>query len=370
MSKRVSVTLDVSSVPYGRGVSRYTSNLATALAALPDVKLSLWAVSWNHYAQLEEWMSQFGSRVGTRNFRLPPKLLNLGWERGFPPLSWLDSSRGVFHAWEWQVPPSSTRPQVVTIHDLAHILYPETAHPDVVARFSRLLGLWKRNSWPIIAPSEATKNDILHLTSITKERIHVIHEALPAEAEYVPSEVEREQVLKNLSLSKPFLLIVGTREPRKNMKRMIEAWLTVRDEFDCVVVGAAGWDELSAHRGLHILGYLEPAELASLYRSTSGLVFASLYEGFGLPILEAFYHGCPVVTSRVSSMPEVAGEAAIYCDPYSVESIAEAISQLPRRGTKAYGTLVAKMEKQLSQFSWEKAARETVRVYHIAQEMK
>lgn len=370
MSDRVHVTLDVSSVPYGRGVSRYTSNLATALATLPEVKLHLWAASWQQFPELQSWLAQFGSRVSSRNVKIPPKLLNIGWQYGFPPLSWLGTSKGVFHAWEWQVPPSSDRPQVVTIHDLAHMLYPEVAHPEVVSRFTRLLSLWKNNRWPIIAPSQATKNDILRLTSIEKERIHVIHEALPAEAEYVPSEDERKSVLDQLSLVKPFLLIVGTREPRKNMKRMVEAWLTMRDEFDCVIVGAAGWDELPAHKGLHILGYMQPNELAALYRSAHGLVFASLYEGFGLPILEAFFHGCPVVTSRVSSLPEVAGDAALYCDPYSVESIVEAIQHLPKRGSKAYQTLAQVMEKQISQFSWEKAARETVKVYRLAQEMK
>jgi glycosyltransferase involved in cell wall biosynthesis len=367
MNDKIAVTLDVSSVPYGRGVSRYTSNMATALAARPEVQLSLWAASWHHFNELNTWLAEFGSHVAKRNLRIPPKLLNLAWQHNLP-LSWLDSSQGVFHAWEWQVPPTSTRPQVVTIHDLAHMIYPEVAHPEVVARFNRLLKLWKKNTWPIIAPSEATKNDILRLTNIMPERIHVIHEALPIEAEFVPAEAERVQVLENLDLRKPFLLIVGTREPRKNMKRMIEAWQSVREDYECVVVGAAGWDELPAHRGLHVLGYLQPAELASLYRSATGLIFASLYEGFGLPILEAFFHGCPVVTSRVSSMPEVAGEAAMYCDPYSVESIVEAIQALPSRESKSYTTLSKKMEQQISQFSWEKAARETLKVYRLAQE--
>jgi glycosyltransferase involved in cell wall biosynthesis len=369
MNKRLAVTLDVSSIPYGRGVSRYTSNLATALASHSEIDLSFWGVSWQHAEQLHVWMSQFGSRVQKKLIPLPPKLLHLGWKHGFPPLKMLDSSRGVFHAWEWQVPPPSTRAQVVTIHDLAHMLYPEVAHPDVVERFDRLLEMWKKNSWPIIAVSQATKNDILRLTSITKERIHVIHEALPTEAEYVPAEEERLQVLQSLGLKKPFLLIVGTREPRKNMKRMIEAWLNVREDVDCVIVGAAGWDELPSHKGLHIMNYLDPKELSSLYRSASGLLFASLYEGFGLPILEAFFHGCPVVTSRVSSMPEVAGEAAMYCDPYSVESITDALAQLPKRGTKPYAVLHKKMMEQLSQFSWEKAAKETIAVYKIAQEL-
>lgn len=369
MNDKVAVTLDVSSVPYGRGVSRYTSNLARALAARDDVELSLFGVSWNRAGELRRWMAEFGSAVHTKNLQVPPKLLSMGWSFGIPPLSALVPSNQVFHAWEWQVPPPSDQPRVVTIHDLAHMMYPEVAHPEVVKRFDRLLHQWEKSVWPVIAVSQSTKDDIVRLTSLDPSRITVVTEALPDEAKYKPSKEEQEKVLQQLGLKKPFFLIVGTSEPRKNMNRMIEAWRTVQKDFDCVVVGSAGWDALPQHKGLHILQYLDSATLASLYEQASALLFASLYEGFGLPILEAFYHGCPVVTSRLSSLPEVGGEAALYCDPYSVESIVEAIKQVPAKSGKRYTQLLESMAQQQALFSWEKAAEQTVRVYQKAKEM-
>ena len=176
-------------------------------------------------------------------------------------------------------------------------------------------------------------------------------------------------MLTSLKLFKPFLLIVGTREPRKNMKRMVEAWLEHRDMYDCVVIGAAGWDELPHHQGLHILGYLDAKELASLYRSAVGLLFASLYEGFGLPILEAFFHGCPVATSRVSSMPEVAGEAAIYVNPFDVQDIAKALHQILCNPTLRE-TLSHKAQRNADRFSWKTAAEQTLAIFAEAIEIK
>ncbi len=367
MSSNLSVALDVSAVPYGRGVSRYTSNLARALAARADTNLQLWGSSWQHAPMLEEWMQEFGSQVGKKHWKVPPKFLDSAWRLGFPSLRTLGVTADVFHAWEWQVPPPRSSPvQVVTIHDLAHMLYPEVAHPEVVRRFDRLIALWEEQQNEVIAVSQATKNDIVRLTAIDPDKVHVIYEALPEEAKYVPSQAEREEVLKQLGLTRPFLLVVGTREPRKNMKRMINAWLSHRKDFECVVVGAPGWDELPNHEGLHVLEHISPQVLSSLYGEAHGLLFASLYEGFGLPILEAFFHGCPVVTSRISSMPEVAGEAAFYCDPYSVESIADAISKLPARKGKSYQLLQSKMDEQISRFSWQETAARTRAVYQRA----
>jgi glycosyltransferase involved in cell wall biosynthesis len=109
-------------------------------------------------------------------------------------------------------------------------------------------------------------------------------------------------------------------------------------------------------------------ELASLYRRAKALVFASLYEGFGLPILEAFYHGCLVITSRVSSMPEVAGDAAVLVDPYDVAGITVAMQSLPEAGSAEFKQLQQKMQQQVLSFSWDKAAAQTVQVYQRAKE--
>src|SRR6185369_15571845 len=129
--------------------------------------------------------------------------------------------------------------------------------------------------------------------------------------------------IKNqLHLSRPYLLFVGTREPRKNLNRLIKAWQPLSNNFDLIFAWEAGWDEMAQTLNQHVrfLGKVSAQELAVLYGEAEIFVYPSVYEGFGLPILEAFYHGTPVVTSNVSSLPEVAGNAAELVEPHSVES--------------------------------------------------
>ena len=236
-----------------------------------------------------------------------------------------------------------------------------------VSRFDRLLTtLESQPDWQVIAVSQATREDIINLTSIDPYRVHVVSEALPIEASYEPSESEIEAVKKKYGLQKPFWLTVGTTEPRKNLRRVISAWETQRNKSDLVIAGAAGWDNLPKADGIHFLGYVEKGELASLYRSAACLVYPSLYEGFGLPILEAYFHQCPVVTARVSSLPEAAGDAAELVDPYNIDEIAQACQKIREEKTGARADRVKRMRRQLTRFTWKKAAEKTVHVYEIA----
>lgn len=364
----LTVLLDVSALPYGRGVSRYTSNLAQALAARPDVNLGLFGASRAHFDQLNSWAETFAPDVRKHIWKLPPRLFQVFWRlAGIPKIEWIDPSAQVFHAWDWQLAPVGRVPQVVTIHDMAYRLFPETAHPDVKAQYDRLVAtLEAQPSIHVIAVSQATKSDILNLTAISSDRVHVVYEALPEEARYVPSEEERSAVLVQRKLHKPFLLAVGTTEPRKNLQRVIDAWKRIRDRYDLVIAGAEGWGKLEHLTGIHYLGYVSPSELASLYRSAHALVYVSLYEGFGLPILEAYFHRCPVVTSHVSSMAEIAGPPAVLVDPYNIDMIAEACLAIEDSGSSARKRRIRDMDKVLDSFSWTRAAEETTQVYRMA----
>lgn len=368
--KAVRVAIDVSAVPYGRGVSRYTSNLVEALAARPDVELNLFGAVGKSYAEIGAWVRDLRGRPRSRIVAMPSSWLDRTWRwLGQPGLKWLAPGADVVHAWEWQLPPASDLPLVVTIHDLAHMLFPETAHPEVIRRFEALFIRLKRDPQAqIIAVSQSTKRDITRLTGIDPERITVVLEALPAEAKYVPSQQEVDTTLQKHGLAKPYLLFVGTSEPRKNLPRVIQAWQLEAQAlgFELVLAGAKGWDNLPQVDGLRQLGYVSSAELACLYRGASALVFPSLYEGFGLPVLEAYYHQCPVIASRVSSFPEVAGEAATLVDPYEPREIAAGIRQVLSMSPSQKIKLQQAMAQQLTKFSWERAAEETVQVYRKA----
>lgn len=361
------VVIDVSSVPYGRGVSRYTSNLVHELAARPDVDLTLFAVGWSHWQHLKDWSQQFSVRRSL--WRIPPQMWHFLWNTlRFPAVSWLFPRAQVFHAWEWEKPPRGKVPVVITIHDLAYRLYPEASHPQVQQRLDAVLKELEENAnAEIIAVSESTKHDILNLTSISPERITVIAEALPDEAKRVPSSQETKEVIKKLQLPEKYFLAVGTTEPRKNLKRIVEAWSHSHPpQEELLIAGAKGWDELTDVPGVRLLGYVSDTELAVLYRQAQALVYPSLYEGFGLPILEAFFHDCLVITSRVSSLPEVAGEAAFLIDPYSISEMEETFDKV-RELTERERLHRQKLgQKQLTKFTWASAAEKTVEVYRKA----
>lgn len=363
---KLAVTVDISPVIYNRGVSRYTSNLVQALAQQREIDLSVFGSNWGQHKQLIKWSQTLPADVKKHLYALPPAVLRTSWQvTGWPkPLS----ARGVFHAWDWQMPVWPKVGQVVTIHDLAHLIFPETAHPQVKKRYDRLIKQIEENeNVRVIAVSHATRVDILRLTKIPAERVHVVYEALPSEAQLVPTADEQQATLRQFDLiDRPYLLFVGTTEPRKNLANIIQAWQQVKDRFDLVIAGAAGWDNYQLEDGMHNLGYVEPAQLASLYRQAQALVYVSWYEGFGLPILEAYFHRCPVITANVSAMAEIAGSPALLVDPSDPNDIAEAMESIEDPQSRARRKRERDMQEVLSNFSWTKTAEETIQVYQQA----
>ena len=334
------------------------------LAKLPGLELTALGYSLGLYRSLQTWLASLPQSVKKQAWMLPTGLVQRSWQAaGWPrPVT---AATQVFHAWDWQVPALKRTPMVVTIHDLAYKLFPETAHPEVVQRYDRLLAQAEKNAnLRVIAVSQTTKQDILNLTNIDPVRVHVVYEALPVESEIVPSE---DLVLETQAMfPRPFWLFVGTTEPRKNLKNIIAAWETVRTEFDLVIAGSTGWDEFTVQPGMHVLGYVPDERLAALYRTAHALVYPSLYEGFGLPILEAYFHGCPVITSQTSSMAEIAGKPALLVDPNDPEAIAEAALAIESQDSRARLKRRQDMEQVLTQFRWQKAAQETLAVYQQA----
>jgi glycosyltransferase involved in cell wall biosynthesis len=229
-------------------------------------------------------------------------------------------SADVLHCPTFRGPFSARGPLVVTVHDLAVLRHPEW--------FNRWTGTYSRFAVPrvlraasrVIAVSEFTKREIVALLGIPAETIRVIPNAV--EDVFVPNGAEAEG---------DYVLAVGTLEPRKNLARIAAAV-----DGELRVVGARGWGGVEAPRSVTWLGNVDDHELAALYRGARCLVYASLYEGFGIPVAEALACGCPVVTTRGSAMEEVAGDQATYVDPADVDSIRDGIAAAfrpaPRRG--------------------------------------
>lgn len=367
----MNVGIDITSIIYGRGVSQYTANLVSALGARNDILLSLYGSSFRQRSHLEHFVANHKHNYAVVQ-GYPPAVQNLLWNTlHFNPIKKILPNIDVFHSWDWIQPPDKDLPLVSTIHDLAILRFPETAHPKILAAHKKSWHIFKERETEIIAVSQSTKKDIVEFLHIPPEKIHVIYEALPNETIAVAEALDEEkyEIIKNqLGLSRPYIFFVGTREPRKNLSRLIKAWQPLSNNFDLIIAGEAGWDESEeqSHSHLRFLGKVSAQELAVLYGEAEVFVYPSLYEGFGLPILEAFYHGTPVVTSNVSSMPEVAGNAAELVNPLMIESIHAGIVKILHETKEDQQKRLQRMIIRLQLFGWDRVAEETVRVYRQA----
>ncbi len=372
----MNIGLDISSLIYGRGVSRYTSNLAANLQTIPGVKLYLYGSSLRQHSaltsQAQKLLKEYHTADQLHLDHYPPQALSLLWKLGLNPVSKHFPKLDVFHSWDWLQPPDKNLPLVSTIHDLALLQFPETAHPNIVRMHKRSWEVLKKRESHIIAVSQATKRAIVELLQIPAFRVHVVLEALPEETKAIANAVTEEQhdlICEQLSLTeKPYILFVGTREPRKNLKRLIQAWQPLAAEVNLIVAGEAGWDDSSKLAGPqpHFLGKVTDTVLSVLYAEAAVFAYPSLSEGFGLPILEAFYHGTPVLTSATASMPEVAGNAAELVNPESVEEIRAGLATLLGEDLAAQQKRLQRMIIRLHMFDWRKTAEETLAVYQKA----
>ncbi|MCH8748229.1 glycosyltransferase family 4 protein [Patescibacteria group bacterium] len=263
---------------------------------------------------------------------------------------------------------------VAVIHDLAVHLYPDQFRYKDWLLLHIFSAQAVRAADQIIAVSQATADDIARYYG-REDNVHVIHHGVDHQQFYVPDKTERGQSFKQLvkaypSLNEPYLLFVGQIQPRKNIVRLVEAFEQLRaggSKLNLVIAGGHGWlqqpiiERVKASvASKHILmtGRVPDELLPAFYWGAEVFVLPSLYEGFGMPLLEAMASGCPVVTSEVSSMPEVVGESAVKVDPTSSASIARGISAALAR----QGELKASGPEHAKQFSWEKTATKTLRV--------
>lgn len=261
-------------------------------------------------------------------------------------------------------------PTVVTIHDLYVLRAPRGFRPWFRNYARVVVPRLARRAARVITDSEATRTDVVDLLGVPGERVTVV----PCGVRHPAPEGGREPL--DLDLPPRFVLAVGTLEPRKNLVRLVEAigLLATRPATRDVVLlhaGGYGWlaedivraANAAALRGrVRLLGRVKPDVLSALYRRARLLAYPSLFEGFGLPVLEAMVHGCPVVTSDRSSLPEVAGDAAVLVDPESAESIAAGIARVWEDDALA-ADLRARGLARAGGFSWERTARETAEVY-------
>lgn len=260
------------------------------------------------------------------------------------------------------IPPATTRPLVVTIHDLAFLRHPEffTARGNRV--FRRSLEMNIERAAMILCSSEATMADC---RSAGFDESRLRHVPLGVRIHDV-DDADRRRVRERHGLPEEFVLFVGTREPRKNLPRLIAALESIEGAPPLVICGIDGWgdNEVASTHEVRHLGFVDAGDLPALYSSCSVFAFPSVWEGYGLPVAEAMAHGAPVVTSRGTSTEEVAGGAAVLVDPESVESIADGV----RRALRERDDLIAAGVERARRLSWAATADDTMAAYRDAAE--
>ncbi len=369
------IAFDISSLPYGTGVSNYTLNILKNLLEIDQkniYKLFFSSLRRPLPASITPLLKK--KNVKLYHFKFPPSLLELlSVKLKLLPLELLIGPFDLFHAWDSIPLHTKSKKRVITVHDLSPILFPQTHHKKTITRYQHLLKNLQ-NYKKIIAVSNSTKKDILKLSSLSPQKITVIYEA--AEEKYTDfldlkkstQEKKIASIKKKYNL-KNFILAQSTREPRKNLKRLVNAFISFKEEnknstLQLALTGKYGWgdDTLPTHPDLKILGYLPEEDMVPVHAAATILTFPSLYEGFGLPILKAMAVKTPVITGNVSSLPEVAGDAAILVNPKSEKEIKDAIKKITS-SEKVKKDLQDKGLKQAKKFSWKKAARETLDLY-------
>jgi glycosyltransferase involved in cell wall biosynthesis len=282
----------------------------------------------------------------------------------------------LFHAPHYVLPALTPGPTVVTIHDCIHLMFPEYLKHRLGYAYARA-SLWTaaHKSDRIFTVSEQSKRDILRFFRVPPEKIVVTSNAIDERFSVPPSEEVVRQTRERYQLGHPYILYVGNIRPHKNLERLIEAFDQVRSqgrsELELLIIG----DEISKlqslrravhkhnlHRYVRFHGYVPADTLSVLYRLASVFVFPSLYEGFGLPPLEAMASGTPVVTSNVSSLPEVVGDAAVLVDPYSAGAIAAGILKV-MHSAHLRAELRQKGFARVQEYSWMRSVERVRHVY-------
>ncbi|MEX2425785.1 MAG: glycosyltransferase family 1 protein [Thermomicrobiaceae bacterium] len=354
------------------GVGRYTRSLFAALlnCAPEDTEWLLW-----HTSRVEEEARlPTGEYVSHSRLPVSARWSNLLWHRVGVPISIerLIGNVSLVHGTDFVVPPSRS-PSIVTVHDLSYALMPHLAFPRLRSYLERAVPRSIDRADRVVAVSETTKRDLCEYYEISPNRVDVVHHA--ADPLFSPPDYsDIMAMLAQLGLRRPYFIIVGTVEPRKNHLTLLRAFERVHAEHpeaSLVVVGREGWLAGDIMRALAqaaekmpvvYLQGIRDSLLPALYAASTALVYPSRYEGFGLPVLEAMASGTAVIASNTPAIVEVAGDAALLAAPEDDETLARAMTRLIEHPEER-DELLERGTARAAQFSWDRAANRHLEIY-------
>lgn len=346
------------------GIGMYTYEIAKRIRADEDLEFSGNLFNFMERHDHSQWISEMNIPVHQCRL-LPYRIYRLMWE--VFPLNYHRFFRGesdltVF--FNYLVPPRIKGKTITTVYDVTYIRYPETMKKITLYSLRWRLCRSIRRSDHILTISEFTKRELMELLKVPEKKISVI----PCAATFSDAEVDFADVEQKYGFDDPYILYMGTIEPRKNLVRLIHAFERLKAEHPIphtlVLAGGSGWKNEEIYQAakespytdaIHFTGYLTEAEKTCLYRHADVFAFPSLYEGFGIPPLEAMHWGCPVVTANAASLPEVVGDAAVLVDPFDEADIASGLWRVLSDKDCA-AALVEKGKRQAEKYSWEVSA--------------
>ena len=359
----------------GGGIGRYVRELVTALSLIDQTTPYSLFVSGASPSKLS---SLPGTNFLWKPTSFTPKWLARIWYRARLPLpvEVFTGSVSLFHATDFVLPPTlSSVPSVLTVHDLSFVRVSDSASPSLKRYLDVVVPRSVARATHILADSQATADDLVDLYGVASEKVTVLLSGVNSRfTQQVPSNSLVTTRKKYLLDDFPYIFTVGTVQPRKNYTRLIQSLARLRAkniDIHLVIAGGKGWldnpiykaiDENHMQDFVHFIGFADDEDLPALYKNATCLAFPSLYEGFGLPVLEAMAAGIPVLTSNVSSLPEVAGDAAITVDPYDLEAITNGLQRLIL-DTELRDSLIQKGLARAQHFTWEKSARQLLGIY-------
>jgi glycosyltransferase involved in cell wall biosynthesis len=366
--------IGIDGIPLGgnkTGVGHYTFEIAHGLAALlPAEEIQVLS-----HVPYEAGAINTNSGLANLHF-IKPKVNSFTkhwWTIGLP--RYIRRNRiNLFHGTNYDIPVWGGCPTVLTIHDLSSFLFAETHVQRRVRRARRRLPTMARLATRIIVPTESVRTEVVENLRVSDDKVSVIHEA-PRRCFFPQSRDSAELVLKQLEIEEPFILYVGTIEPRKNVLTLVKAFEEIYRKTEhrpqLVIAGPKGWlsDDLYAHversavkNRLLLTGYLGDEDLRALYSTCSVLSYPALYEGAGLPPLEAMACGAPVVTTDARAISEMVGNAALRLPAKDYEALAKNLLEL-LIDERAKKELSERGLKHVAQFTWDRAVAATYEVY-------
>lgn len=362
-----------SALKQGAGIGRYTRGLVSALAELDSANRYTLLISRDAPA---EKIPPLPANFSVKRLPLPERFLTILWHRFYLPL-YIDQWAGpfdLFHSPDFVLPPLRQTPGILTVHDLSFIKHPHGALPQLRSWLNKVVPHSVARAGHILADSDSTKTDLISLLNVPAHKISVVGAGVEARFKPVTDPPALAQVRQKYALPQKFILSLGTLEPRKNFDGLIAAFNQIESAFPdlhLVIAGGKGWlyegifaaaAQSPAAGRIHPIGFVADDDLPALYSLAHLFAYPSHYEGFGIPVLEAMACGTPVVTANNSSLPEVAGPAALLVAAEDTPALAAALrtllTDLPLRQT-----CVQQGFEQAQRFTWAAAAQKLLDVY-------